>query len=495
MTTTGSTSAIDPAEPAAPAAGSLYRTFWRWHFFAGLFVVPVLAILCLSGLVWLFKPQIWSLQYGDLQHVTPAATTATYEDREQAVLAAHPDATLVAVYTPADATRSTIFDIAAADGRELMVYVDPYRGTVLGEVDKSTDLPSIALELHGSLMTGRWLGNEAIGDGFVEIVAGWGVVLLITGSYLWWPRDRGLRRALAVRGPSGRRTFWRDLHAVTGVLFSFVTLFFLLTGMAWTGVWGPNYLSVASSALGGTPEVETTSTTVGELLPNGRSAWAFGNQPIPASAPPGAVGAPLSWDPARGAPLDAVVAVGQQLVIRDGLSLYYPEDETGSYLATSWEDGPQQPNRSATDVHIAYIDQYAATPISQYGFADLGWLSKSTNVGIALHEGREFGTVNQILSAIGALALLVSLASAVVMWRRRRPTGIGAPRKVPSRTLGFGLLLVIAMLGILFPLLGASILAVLVLDTLVVQRVPALARAFGTAPNGGDRHPRGRRAA
>ncbi len=96
-----------------------------------------------------------------------------------------------------------------------------------------------------------------------------------------------------------------------------------------------------------------------------------------------------------------------------------------------------------------------------------------------MHEGRELGLLNQILVAVAVSAILVSMATSVVMWRKRRPKGVGAPRKEPNRTLGFGLLLVIAMLGILFPLLGASILAVLVLDTLVVQRVPALAAAFG----------------
>ncbi|MFT8816373.1 PepSY domain-containing protein, partial [Acetobacter fabarum] len=33
-------------------------TLWRWHFFSGLFCLPFVAFLSLTGAVYLFKPQI-----------------------------------------------------------------------------------------------------------------------------------------------------------------------------------------------------------------------------------------------------------------------------------------------------------------------------------------------------------------------------------------------------------------------------------------------------
>lgn len=39
-------------------AGRLYRTIWRWHFYAGLFVVPFILLLALPGAIYLFKPQL-----------------------------------------------------------------------------------------------------------------------------------------------------------------------------------------------------------------------------------------------------------------------------------------------------------------------------------------------------------------------------------------------------------------------------------------------------
>ena len=65
------------------------------------------------------------------------------------------------------------------------------------------------------------------------------------------------------------------------------------------------------------------------------------------------------------------------------------------------------------------------------------------------------------------------------MWRKRRPRGIGAPRRAPGRRLGAGVVAITLVLGILLPLVGISILALLAFDLLVVRNVPPLARALG----------------
>ncbi|MGH3885735.1 MAG: PepSY domain-containing protein, partial [Pseudonocardiaceae bacterium] len=151
-----------------------------------------------------------------------------------------------------------------------------------------------------------------------------------------------------------------------------------------------------------------------------------------------------------------------------------------AYNIGYWEDGPQQPSRSATNARIAYLDQYTAEPISEYGFDDYGWAGQATSFGIALHEGRQWGLINQILVTIATVAILLSVASSMVMWRKRRPKGIGAPRKEPNRKIGFGVLVIMIALGALFPLLGMSMLIILALELLVIRRVPRLARIFGT---------------
>ena len=51
------------------AAGGLYRAFWRWHFYAGLLVMPVLMLMALTGGLYLFKGEIDGLIYRPLLRV------------------------------------------------------------------------------------------------------------------------------------------------------------------------------------------------------------------------------------------------------------------------------------------------------------------------------------------------------------------------------------------------------------------------------------------
>src|SRR6187200_244186 len=39
-------------------ASITYRALWRWHFHAGLFCIPFVIVLGLTGSIYLFKPQI-----------------------------------------------------------------------------------------------------------------------------------------------------------------------------------------------------------------------------------------------------------------------------------------------------------------------------------------------------------------------------------------------------------------------------------------------------
>ena len=53
---------------------SFYNLAWRWHFYAGLFVAPFMVLLALTGIIYLFKPQLDPLMYGNLLTV-PAPNT------------------------------------------------------------------------------------------------------------------------------------------------------------------------------------------------------------------------------------------------------------------------------------------------------------------------------------------------------------------------------------------------------------------------------------
>ena len=63
-----------PAPRPAPTASAdaSYRMLWRWHFYAGLFVMPFLIVLAVTGTLYCFQPQIEPLLYPHLLKVEPS---------------------------------------------------------------------------------------------------------------------------------------------------------------------------------------------------------------------------------------------------------------------------------------------------------------------------------------------------------------------------------------------------------------------------------------
>ncbi len=172
------------------------------------------------------------------------------------------------------------------------------------------------------------------------------------------------------------------------------------------------------------------------------------------------------------------MALAQAMGFPPGFRITAPADATSSYAVTLSPDVDPAPNQSALDERFAFIDQYTAQPVGDFRFAQFGLMAQARPRD-RLHEGRQFGLANQLLTLAATLALLVSMASAVVMWRKRRPSGLGAPRRPPDRRLHAGVVVITVGLGVLFPLLGISIVALVLFDLLVVRHVPPLARALG----------------
>ena len=504
MTATTGTEAREPQaeETGSGRNPSLYRAVWRWHFYAGLFAIPVIVMLCLTGIVYLFRPQLDSLLYGPLRDVKPGASVVDYQQQLETVQAQFPDGAVDGVMPAYRPDRSTQFSVADADGTPYYAYVDPYTGGYLGARNVNHDPSFIALQLHGSLWSGKWLAwlpgpdDPALwGDWYIELVASWSLVLVITGVYLWWPRGKRKRRTDGVLVPRwnarNRRIRWRDVHAITGVLFSFVTVFFLISGLAWTGFWSPQVLTrVMDRTNNNYPQqlLDGASSTKVEDLTNGtKVGWASSQLPVPISGESGNVAqhaghhgvGKLSWDPSEGAPLDAIVTTAQQHY-KPGFAIFFPADETGVYTVGSYPDVDPKPTQKASEGGTMFVDQYTAQPIANLPNTSYAFGARAFDWSISVHEGREWGLVNQLLVLLATLAILVSVATSLVMWRARRPKGLGAPRKEPNRKKMLGVLVITLGLGVVFPLLGLSIVVLLALEYLLIRRVPRLSRTFGT---------------
>ena len=442
---------------------NFYNLAWRWHFYAGLFVAPFMVMLALTGIIYLFKPQLDSLMYSSLLDVPAGHHTVPADDLLQRVKAAYPQGQVTQYLPPVNAERSAQFVVKNA-GHELNVFVDPYHGDILGEQDAKQNLQAIARAIHGELMIGT------VGDRLIEMAAGWGVVLVVSGLFLWWPRGQAAG-ILWPRWNSRGRVLWRDLHAVTGFWGATLLLVMLLSGMTWTGFWGKQYAQVwnvfPAAMWDNVPtsdiEARSLNSATRQTVP-----WAMENTPMPMS---GDHAEHMNHGTAHAGPaapevsLQDVQNIASERKVEPGYSITLPTTATGVFTIAVFADDP----RNDATLHV---DQYTGKVLADVRFEHYGAVARATEIGVMLHEGKMFGTFNQIVVLLICLMILLSAVSGVVIWWKRRPEGkFGVPplrHDLPTWKTGVAIMLVLA---VVFPLVGASLLFVWLLDRFVLPRV------------------------
>lgn len=439
---------------------SFYNLAWRWHFYAGLFVAPFMVMLALTGTLYLFKPQLDPLMYGNLMNVPAGHHSLSADDLLSRVQAAYPKGQVTQYLPAVDAERSAQFVVKTADS-ELNVFVDPYRGEILGDQDAKYNLQAIARAIHGELMIGT------VGDRLVEMAAGWGVVLVVSGVYLWWPRGKGGAGILWPRLSSRGRVLWRDLHAVTGFWGAALLLVMLLSGMTWTGFWGKTYSEVWNKFPAAMwDNVPTSDEQARDLNTAARQTvpWAVENTPMPMSGDHAEHMAHNSASSAPAAPtvsLQDVQEIAVQRQVEPGYSITFPTTASGVFTIAVFADDP----RNDATLHI---DQYSGKVLADVRWEHYGPVARATEMGVMLHEGKMFGLLNQLIVLLICLMILLSAVSGVVIWWKRRPQGkVGVPplrHDLPTWKTGVFIMLALA---VAFPLVGASLVVVWVLDRML----------------------------
>lgn len=422
----------------------LYRTIWRWHFYAGLFVLPFILILSVTGSIYLFKPQIdrWEerayLDLGMGGAVSPDQQLA-------AVMATSPGARFNHYRLPREPGDGAMIQLGLPDGAQREVYVSP-QGKVLGHLDPETRIEAVVSRIHGSLLIGTW------GDRLVELAASWTIVMILSGLYLWWPRPFRLAGTvwprLALRG----RSLFKDLHRVTGFWVAGLVLIMLASGLPWAGAWGGAF-KWARAELG---------------LVSGPAGWKIGadgehaghhggmaNMPMPVPAEAG--GRPLSVFVAK--------AYAERMAFPVLVLPPHAVQKFGPPTGDFWTVKSEAQNRWL-DRSVTY-DRQSGAEHGRSGFADQHVVDRIVNTGVAWHEGQLFGLANQLIGVATALSLIAISILGVVMWMKRRPRGeLGAPIPsgfVPTR----GVIAILVVLALLLPLFGASLVVATVVDRIV----------------------------
>lgn len=420
--------------------------FWRIHFWSAVIASPFALLATLTGILYIFTPQIEQALYAHLEQVAPAGGVLPLDRLVQAASTGAPPGmavhSLVPPQAPGDVLKVTMTPQerggAAHEGHHhgpakavpspafgapaaaLVVYVNPHTGAVLGSMPAEERFSQWARKLHSSLLqsdTWRWM---------IELAASWLMVMLITGVWLWWPRAGvPLLPAASARG----RKAWSQWHAFLGVVLGVVSLAILTTGLTWSMYSGAQIRALRDATGQASPKAPRQM----------RSVARAGRRPLDWQA---------AWDMARTQAPDVA------------LQLTPPQGELGVWKVGAADRG--QPTKRFD----LLLDAYSGEALYYAGWRQQTAFGKATAVGIPFHRG-EFGWWNQAVLLVFGLGILFSLLSGWVMYFKRRKRGsLGLPAMPTQawRAVSPASWVVTVLLCALMPLLALSASLLLLLE-------------------------------
>jgi len=447
-----------------------YADVWRWHFYAGVFCIPFVLILSITGTIYLFRPQLEAWSQREMDSLAKFDGKASYA---QQVIAAQ-EATggwLASLEVISEPARLAGFEsatriITEADNQRLRSFVHPATAEVLETQNEDDGFIRAAKKIHGELLLGKK------GSYMVETAASWTMVMVITGIVLWTPRRMRFAGVIYPRLSRSGKVFWRDLHAVFGFWCSGLILFLIATGLPWSTFWGDYFKQIR----------RWTGTSVAtQSWDGGHSAQGHSHKPdSPAKKPKGPSWRSAAIDPSHYQlnEIDAVANFAKSLQWLPPVEVSPPTDRTSVWKIQSTT--ANRPFRQSL-----FYDASLGQVTSAETFADKHWVDRLVGNGIALHEGQRFvgtrfGWLNQLLALFATACLMLLSCTGFVLWWRRRPKherlslNLHSPKR-PSSSEGLVisklrtaiLLGAIGVLAVYLPLFGLTLATVLGGDFLI----------------------------
>lgn len=508
------------AEKSRSAVLPLLR---RLHFYIGLFIGPFIFMAALTGSLYVLTPQLENALYAHQLYTSsrgPAEPLSAQIRTAQDFTGGHLRILAVRPAPAVGETSRIMFATADAGPSESMaVFVDPVTLEVRGMLKVYGTSGVLPLRtwldyLHRSLLLGD------VGRNYSELAASWLWVAAIGGVLLWATSraPRRLQRGESQRGQQIRRH--RHWHSTSGLILLLGLVFFSATGLTWSRWAGDNIASLRAHFGWLTPSVNTAlppqTTTPAQdaisAMPAAEPAHAehrMEGRPAQdaVSAMPAAEAAHAEHRMAAGPAHDAMsmaedahaehritaMPVDPALAVKINASQF---DRVVAAARAAGIDAAKIEVRPAREINKAWtvseidrswptqVDSVAVDPhsfrvVDKVEFARFGLLAKLTRWGVDAHMGVLFGLLNQLLLAAFGLGLCVMIVLGYRLWWLRRPQAGKGPH--PADTLRYCwqqlnlsakcVLLAIGLtLAISLPVMGISLVILLLIDAAIWQR-------------------------
>jgi uncharacterized iron-regulated membrane protein len=244
---------------------TLKKAIGKIHLWLGFTSGLLVFIIAVTGCIYAFQKEIQDLiqPYRFVKHqpgeVLPPSVLKAAAEAEL------PDKHIHAVLYLGRERAAQVIYYSADPEYYYLVYVNPYTAEVLHITDMSKDFFAVILDGHFYLWLPHNIGQPIAASATLVFIA-----MLISGIFLWWPRQKkDTKQRFKIKWHARWRRVNYDLHNVLGFYAWSIALIFAVTGLVWGFQWFANGLySVAGgekTLVYSEPLSDTTKVYAGEV--------------------------------------------------------------------------------------------------------------------------------------------------------------------------------------------------------------------------------------
>lgn len=213
-----------------------HKLLWRIHHWAGLYTGIIIGILCFTGAVAVFIPEIDLMIQRNYYSVSSAPSTsgdlpkinnAVAETKRQ-----YPKMSGLLIDMPEKTGQVATFSFSVkgktkSDNKFYFLFVDPVKDKVIGSRDRQNSLANYLRQMHVRLYEGFW-GRQLVGLGGIAFIVVTVTGFLIYGNFMkkqQYPKIRKKNTRILMAD-------WHKILGITALAFNFV----IACSGAWLGL-------------------------------------------------------------------------------------------------------------------------------------------------------------------------------------------------------------------------------------------------------------------
>ena len=451
------------------ATGNLFNSsILSWHVYFGVLVFPVLFFLAVTGVAMLLSEPVERQLNRHLLYVEPQESRLLVSQQSK-FSSAYPDKNITLYVHSGGQKHSSLFVVSddtsqhgGGGGHHQMstvsVFLNPYTGAILGEANPSESFYNKIKKLHGTL----WLGN--IGDAIIEASAGLCVLLALSGLIMAvFFRKSKNKTSSAI----SNRAAIRKIHKSVGLWIFLPLILFLLSGLAWTNLWGGKIVQ----PWGSLPGTKYVNPEVAELLQSQnidglhQVPWAAEQKPIPKSKKDSSSAITLANNKAskNSFSVDDVVSFAEEQGL-SGYRVHLPKGGEGVWTLSSTTIAGDVKNPAREK--IIHFEKNSGKVLQSIGIANYPIVGKMMAAFVPWHQG-DLGLWNVVLNVVICLLVMaLSVTGLYMVLKNITPNKIKLNYLLPNYVSPKALS-VLSIACALFPLSGVVIVMTVIIVAFV----------------------------